>query len=72
MKARWLLPGIRPGKPTTEYLSSVLNKIILIGAIGLIFIATVPIVFRELWCAGIIWRTSVIIVAGVVLDYKKK
>ena len=37
------IPGIRPGKPTVDYLTKVLNNIILIGAVGLSFVAFVPI-----------------------------
>lgn len=67
------IPGIRPGKPTAEYLSGVLNKIILIGAIGLIFIATVPIIFSGTFGAQVSFGgTSLIIVVGVVLETMKQ
>lgn len=67
------IPGIRPGKPTAEYLTSVLNKIIFIGAIGLIFIATVPIVFSGTFGAQVSFGgTSLIIVVGVVLETMKQ
>ena len=37
------IPGIRPGKPTSDYLNKILNYIVFIGACGLIVIAIVPI-----------------------------
>ena len=37
------IPGIRPGKPTSDYLNKVLNAIIFIGAIGLVIVAVVPV-----------------------------
>lgn len=39
-----LYPGIRSGKPTVEYLTQILNYIILIGAVGLLIVAVIPIV----------------------------
>lgn len=41
------IPGIRPGKPTSDYLNQILNYIVFIGAIGLAFIAFVPIFLME-------------------------
>ena len=37
------IPGIRPGKPTSEYLTKILNYIIFIGAVGLVIVAIIPI-----------------------------
>ena len=39
------IPGIRPGKPTVEYLTKILNYIIFVGACGLVLIQLVPIIF---------------------------
>ena len=39
------IPGIRPGKPTTDYLTGVLNYVIFIGAVGLTIVAVLPIIF---------------------------
>lgn len=36
------IPGIRPGKPTQEYLENILNYIIFIGAAGLTIVAVIP------------------------------
>lgn len=67
------IPGIRPGKPTTEYLNKVLNNIIFIGAVGLTIIAVVPIFFSGAFGADISFGgTSLIIVVGVVLETMKQ
>ncbi len=67
------IPGIRPGKPTTDYLTKVLNYIILIGAVGLSFTAFVPIFFSGAFGADISFGgTSLIIIVGVVLETLKQ
>lgn len=67
------IPGIRPGKPTTEYLNKVLNYIIFVGAVGLIIVAVVPIFFSGAFGANVSFGgTSLIIVVGVVLESMKK
>lgn len=67
------IPGIRPGKPTSDYLSSVLNKIVVIGAAALTFIAVVPIFFSGAFGAYVSFGgTSLIIVVGVVLETMKQ
>lgn len=67
------IPGIRPGKPTSEYMTKVLNYIIFIGAIGLMIIALIPIVFSGVFNAQVSFGgTSVIIVVGVVLETMKQ
>ena len=63
------IPGIRPGRPTTEYLSKVLNYIILIGAVALTIIAIIPIFFAGAFNAQVSFGgTSIIIIVGVVLE----
>lgn len=63
------IPGVRPGKPTTEYLTKILNYIIFIGAVGLLIIAAVPIVAEGVAGASISFGgTSLIIVVGVILE----
>lgn len=63
------VPGIRPGKPTSEYLNKILNSIIFIGAIGLTIIAVIPIFFSGVFDASVSFMgTSLIIVVGVVLE----
>lgn len=67
------IPGIRPGKPTTDYLTKVLNNIIFIGAVGLSFVAIVPIFFSGAFGADVSFGgTSLIIIVGVVLETLKQ
>ena len=67
------IPGFRPGKPTTDFISKVLNKVTLFGAIYLGIIAIVPLIVGRF--AGAyniaIGGTSVIIVVGVALETVK-
>ena len=63
------IPGIRPGKPTSEYLKKVLNYIIFIGAIGLMIVVIIPIFFNGVFNANVSFGgTSLIIIVGVVLE----
>ena len=67
------IPGIRPGKPTTDYLTKILNSIIFIGAVGLSFVAIVPIFFSGAFGANVSFGgTSLIIIVGVVLETLKQ
>ena len=50
------IPGIRPGKPTSEYLTKILNYIIFIGAVGLTIICVVPFFFNGIFGAGFVRR----------------
>ena len=62
------IPGIRPGKPTTDYLNKILNYVIFIGAAGLIIVVLVPIFFNGMFGASVSFGgTSIIIVVGVIL-----
>lgn len=63
------IPGIRPGKPTEEYLTRILNYIVFIGAVGLLIVATIPIVFSGVFNASVSFGgTSLIIIVGVILE----
>ena len=68
------IPGIRPGRPTAEFIKKILSRITLIGALFLAFIALLPILYsdftglRGLSMGG----TSVIIIVGVALDTAKQ
>lgn len=63
------IPGIRPGKPTQEYLEKVLKYIIFIGAVGLVIIALIPIFFSGVFGANVSFGgTSLIIIVGVILE----
>ncbi|MBQ9142280.1 MAG: preprotein translocase subunit SecY [Lachnospiraceae bacterium] len=67
------IPGIRPGKPTSEYLNNVLNRIILIGVIGLIIIQVLPFFFNGVFGASVSFGgTSLIIVVSVILETMKQ
>ena len=67
------IPGIRPGRPTTEYLSKVLNYIIFIGAVALTIISLIPIVFSGIFQAQVSFGgTSIIIIVGVILETIKQ
>lgn len=67
------IPGIRSGKPTSDYLQSVLNYVILIGALGLSVVAIVPIVFNGLFKASVSFGgTSIIIIVGVIIETLKQ
>lgn len=68
-KSGGFIPGIRPGKPTSDYLTKILNKIILIGACGLTILAFIPLVFSGVFNAHVSFGgTSIIIIVGVVLE----
>lgn len=67
------VPGIRPGKPTQEYFSKILNYIVFIGAVGLVIVAVIPIVITGLFDVNISFLgTSIIIIVGVVLETLKQ
>jgi preprotein translocase subunit SecY len=67
------IPGIRPGKATTEYLTSVLNRIILIGVTGLAIVAIIPLIFDGVFNANVSFGgTSIIIIVGVVIETMKQ
>ncbi len=67
------IPGIRPGKPTSDYLTRVLNYLIFIGAVGLVVIAILPFIFSGLFGAHISFGgTSLIIIVSVILETMKQ
>jgi preprotein translocase subunit SecY len=67
------IPGIRPGKPTSDYLTKILNYIIFIGAVGLVIVAIIPIFFNGVFSASVSFGgTSLIIVVGVILETLKQ
>ena len=66
------IPGIRPGKPTSDYLTKILNYIIFIGACGLTIIGVIPFVFNGVFGASVSFGgTSLIIIASVILETVK-
>lgn len=67
------VPGIRPGRPTVEYLSRILKYIIFIGACGLVLIQVVPIFFNGWLGASVSFGgTSLIIIVSVILETLKQ
>jgi len=63
------VPGIRPGKPTSDFISKILSRITLLGALFLSVIAILPILVGNVGNINIaIGGTSVIIMVGVALD----
>ncbi|MBU3841118.1 MAG: preprotein translocase subunit SecY, partial [Candidatus Ruminococcus intestinipullorum] len=72
-KSGGFIPGIRPGKPTVEYLQNILNRIIFIGACGLVIVQVIPFFFNGVFGANVSFGgTSLIIIVGVVLETMKK
>ena len=75
-KNNGMVPGIRPGRPTTEYIAKVLGRITLIGAIFLGIIAVLPIVLTQIFSQDVsalsLTGTSLLIVVGVALETVKE
>jgi len=70
-EAGGFIPGVRPGKPTADYISSVLNRMLLIGALFLSAIAVLPYVLygaSGLSSMFLVGGTSLLIVVGVGID----
>lgn len=68
------IPGIRPGRPTAEFISKILSKVTLIGAIFLAVVAILPIIYGNVTAMhGLtMGGTSVIIMVGVALETVKQ
>jgi preprotein translocase subunit SecY len=68
------IPGVRPGKPTTEYLSKVINRITWGGALFLALVAVMPFLVREMTDVAVLSlsSTAVLIIVGVALDTMKQ
>ncbi len=73
------VPGIRPGQNTTDYLTTILNRITLSGAVFLALIAIVPDIIIRIWpeqvspnMAYLFGGTSLLIIVGVALDTLKQ
>ena len=72
-KSGGFIPGIRPGKPTTEYLNKILKYIIFIGACGLLIVAVIPYIFNGVFGASVSFGgISLIIIVSVVLETIKQ
>ncbi len=67
------IPGIRPGKPTSDYLTKVLSRITLAGGIILAIIATLPVILESIVRLNIHFGgTAILIVVGVVIETIKQ
>ncbi len=67
------IPGLRPGRPTAEFLGRVISKLTTVGAFALAFIAVFPILFKGFTGMNIIFTgTGLIIVVGVILETMKQ
>ena len=63
------IPGFRPGKPTSDFITRTLNKITMVGALFLAAVAVLPIILGNLTGMSIqLGGTSMLIVVGVALD----
>ncbi len=72
-RAGGFIPGIRPGRPTSDYLNQILGYIVFIGAIGLAIVAFIPIFFNGVFKADVSFGgTSIIIIVGVVIETLKQ
>jgi preprotein translocase subunit SecY len=68
-----LIPGIRSGKATQEYLSEMLKYVVFIGAVGLAIVVVIPYVFNGLFNARVSFGgTSLIIIVSVILETLKQ
>ena len=69
-KSGGFIPGIRPGKPTSDYLNKILNYLVFIGAVGLIIISVIPIMISGLFSVSQLsfMGTSLIIIVSVILE----
>jgi preprotein translocase subunit SecY len=68
------IPGIRPGKPTSDYVERIQNRLLLIGGLFLAIIAVLPFIIGDLsgLAAGRLGGTSILIVVGVGVDTLKQ
>ena len=67
------IPGIRPGRPTSEYLNKVISRITFVGAISLALIASLPIILSHIFKLNVNFGgTAIIIVVGVALETVKQ
>lgn len=69
------IQGIKPGKPTSDYLDMIINRIILIGAVAIGLIAVLPIhaeQFCQVATLGGLGSTSLIILVGVAIDTRNQ
>ncbi len=67
------IPGLRPGRPTTAYLSRVITRLTTVGAFSLAFIASFPIILEGITGMFVVFGgTGLIIIVGVTLETMKQ
>ena len=68
------IPGIRPGKPTADYLGWVTNRVLLAGAIFLAVVAVLPLIVQQMTgnASIVVGGTSILIVVSVVIESVKQ
>jgi len=68
-KQNGAIPGIRPGKPTSDFISKIISKVTMVGALFLAVVAILPIFVAAITKINISFGgTTIIIVVGVALD----
>lgn len=66
------IPGIRPGKPTSDYMTRIVNRLVFVGGSSLAFLAVIPTILTKIFGMPIAFGgTSIIIVVGVALETVK-
>lgn len=67
------IPGIRPGRPTSDYLNKVVNRVVFVGGLSLAVLTLLPIILSKIFGMNINFGgTAIIIVVGVALETVKQ
>ena len=67
------IPGIRPGRPTSEYLNKVVNRVVIVGGLALAVLSVLPIILTKIFGMNVNFGgTAIIIVVGVALETVKQ
>ncbi|NLM05627.1 MAG: preprotein translocase subunit SecY [Tissierellia bacterium] len=67
------IPGIRPGRPTSDYLSKIVSRITFVGGLSLAILASLPVVFEKVLGLGVSFTgTGIIIMVGVAIETVKQ
>lgn len=67
------IPGIRPGRPTSEHLNKVVNRVVIVGGLTLAVLSVLPVILTKLFGMQVNFgATAIIIVVGVALETFKQ
>lgn len=67
------IPGIRPGRPTSEFLNKVVNRVVIVGGLALAVLSLLPTILSKIFGMNITFGgTAIIIVVGVALETVKQ